>query len=77
MKLFKALLGNIFDEEQCGGKTMAVTIAMDSPTHCSRISRFSTCGADETKITFKPPLPLDEALLQSAKYTMKGHFTHK
>ena len=76
MNLLKALLENLFGKEQCGGETMAVTISMVSPTHCSHISRVSTCGSDTTYIAFNPPIPVAEALLQAEKYTEKGHFTH-
>jgi hypothetical protein len=77
VRLIQALLENIFDEEQCGGKTMSVTISMSSPTHCSSIRKYSTCGGDETRINFIPELPLSEALLHSAKYIRKGTFEHK
>lgn len=77
MKLLKALLENILGEEQCGGTTMWVTITMSSATHCSSVCRYSTCGAGETSIKFNPPLPLAEALLHAAKYTVKGSFEHK
>jgi len=77
MKFITALLENVFGKEQCGGTTMAISISMDSPERCSRITRYSTCGGDETIIRFNPPLPLDEALLHSAKYTVKGSFEHK
>ena len=77
LMLITALLRNIFEAEQCGGTTMTVSISMTSPEHCARITRYSTCGGDETIIKFNPPLPLDEALLHSAKYTVKGSFEHK
>lgn len=76
MKLIEAILEEIFRGEQCGGKTMAVTIHMVSPTACSGVDRFSTCGADQTKINFNPPLPLEYALLQARNYEEKGTFSH-
>lgn len=76
MKLVTALLENLFGAEQAGGHTMSVTVVMTSSALCSRISRCSTCGGDETSISFKPPLPLEEALLHAAKYKEKGGFTH-
>lgn len=77
MKLLRALLENIFGEAQCGGTTMSLRILMISPTLCSSVSRYSTCGGDETSIKFTPPIPLDEALLHASKYTDKGSFEHK
>lgn len=76
MELITALLRQIFGKEQCGGETMAVNIHMPSTTHCSCIYRFSSCGGDATEIKFKPPLPLEEALLHARKYTEKGSFTY-
>ena len=72
-----ALLKKLFSVRQAGGTTMKVSVHMLSPTHCCAISRFSTCGIDETYIEFDPPLPLDEALLHAYKYTEKGYFTHR
>lgn len=77
MKLISALLAELFGNPQAGGETMQVNIVMVSPTLCKQISRFSTAGADETSIRFIPALPLEEALLQSRKYTEKGNFEHK
>jgi hypothetical protein len=77
MKLIKALLENLFGEDQCGGVTMSITVSLFSPTECSSVRRYSTCGGDETAVKFDPPLPLEEALLHSAKYTEKGVFVHK
>lgn len=76
MKLLTALLKNIFGENQCGGVTMSMNITMDTPTHCSSISRYSTCGGDETRVTFEPAMELDMALLIAKKYTQKGTFKH-
>ena len=77
MKLLTALLEELFGSEQAGGETMAMTIQMTSPTLCSGIHRFSTAGAQETSISFKPALPLDEALLHARKYTERGTFIHE
>lgn len=76
MELITALLKEIFRVNQCGGTTMAIGIHMVSGTLCSEIKRFSTSGGDETRITFDPPLPLEEALLQARHYKNKGFYTH-
>jgi hypothetical protein len=76
MELMHALLAQLFGHDQAGGKTMSVGVTLISPTHCSAVSRFSTCGGDETRIIFRPPLPLEEALLHARKYDDKGCFTH-
>jgi hypothetical protein len=77
MKFLTALLEQIFGQEQAGGETMCVTFTMDSPTHCSFVRRYSTCGGDETEVKFEPPLPLDIALVYAQRYTEKGRFIHK
>ncbi|MBT3282809.1 hypothetical protein HON59_02460 [bacterium] len=75
MKVIEALLEQLIGADQCGGKTMALDISIDATSACSSITRVSTCGADITKIVFKPPLPLDEALLKAHRYEDKGEFT--
>lgn len=76
MDLLQSLLRQLFGKEQCGGETMAVSISMVSPIHCSKIIKVSTCGGDVTGIAFDPPLPLEEALLHSRHYKNKGSYTH-
>ncbi len=76
MELLQVLLAQLFDKEQAGETTMSVSISMVSSTHCSHISRLSTCDGDETRINFKPPLPIEEAVLHARKYEAKGCFTH-
>lgn len=77
MRLFEALMEELFDAKQCGGETFQVSIMMVTPILCSCISRFSTAGADETSIAFIPPIPLPEALVHARNYTEKGHFEHR
>lgn len=77
MELVTALLKELFGKNQCGGKTIGVTMTMHSATHCSGILRLSDCGGNTTKIVFAPPLPTEEALLHARKYTGKGTFSHR
>ena len=74
MELLRVLLKQLFEGEQCGGTTIAVSISMVAEDTCSRITRVSTCGGDTTTIEFKPPLLLENALLEARTYTSKGNF---
>jgi hypothetical protein len=76
MRYFTSLLEKLIGESQAGGVTMSVEIFMVSPTHCGKITRYSTCGGDATVIKFDPPMRLDKALVEAQEYTQKGHFVH-
>jgi hypothetical protein len=76
MELIDVLLKQLFGNEQAGGQTVSVEISMNSPSHCTAIRRYSTCGGNKTEIKFAPPLPLEEALLQARKYNERGTFNH-
>jgi hypothetical protein len=77
MELLHALLNELFGKAQAGGTTVTVSLVLSSPTHCSRIDRYSTCGGDVTRIRFDPPILIEEALLRVRGYTEKGEFTCK